>query len=234
MGDLPTHFPVPLKAIVCGEPLALSVIVMDAVSAPVVVGARWPWMVQFAPTARLVPQVLANTNEDAFAPASVMLVIVNAAVPLFVIVTDCELLEVPTVVAGKEMLVAESVTGATPVPLSAIDCGDVLALSVMVTVAFNAPAAVGAKCPWMVQFAPTARLVPQELAKTNEEAFVPVTAMLPIDRAAVPVLVIVTDCELPDRPTSTEPKERLVAERVTGGFTPVPVKAILSGDPEPV
>ena len=68
---------------------------------------------------------------------------------MFVIVTDCDALAVPTVVAGYERLLAESVTGpdATPVPLSAMLCGDVLALSVMVTAAVNAPDVLGAKCP---------------------------------------------------------------------------------------
>jgi hypothetical protein len=51
---------VPLKAMVCGEPLALSVIVIVAGRAPVVVGEKWPWMVQLAPAARLEPQLLAK------------------------------------------------------------------------------------------------------------------------------------------------------------------------------
>jgi len=95
--------------------------------------------------------------------------------------------------------------GATPVPLNAMVCGEPAVLSVIMTVAFNGPAAVGAKCPWMTQLAPTARLVPHVFAKTNEDTFVPVTAMLVIEKAAVPVLVIVTDCELLDWPSSTEP-----------------------------
>ena len=55
------YWPVPDKAIVCGEPTALPVMVTAAVSAPVAVGAKWPWMEQLAPTARVVPQVLAKT-----------------------------------------------------------------------------------------------------------------------------------------------------------------------------
>ena len=84
----------------CGEPATLSLMVTDAVSAPVVVGAKCPWMVQRAPAARLVPHALAKTNEEASAPVTVMLVIVKAAVPVLVMVIDCEALEVPTVVAG--------------------------------------------------------------------------------------------------------------------------------------
>jgi len=67
----------------------------------------------------------------------------------------------------------------------------------------------------MEQLAPAARLVPQLLANTNEEALAPVSAMLVIDRAALPVLVMVTDCELLVEPTATEPKLRLVADKVT-------------------
>lgn len=92
-------------------------------------------------------------------------------------------------------LVADSVTGdvgATPVPVNDMVCGDVAALSVIVIAAVIAPVAVGAKWPWIEQLAPTARLDPQLLEKSNCEAFVPVTAMLVIVSAAVPVLVMVT------------------------------------------
>ena len=108
-------------------------------------------------------------------------------------------------------------TFANPVPLSAMLCGEFDALSVMVTAAVRAPAAVGWKYPWMVQFAPTARLVPQLFAKTNDEAFAPVTAMLEIDSAANPVLVRVTVCEVLDEPMNTEPKDRLVADNANTG-----------------
>jgi len=47
----------------------------------------------------------------------------------------------------------------------------------------------------MEQFAPTARLVLQLFAKTNEDAFVPVTRMLVIDSAALPELVKATYCD---------------------------------------
>ena len=79
-----------------------------------------------------------------------MLPMVNAAVPVFVIVTDCDPLHVPTVVVPNERLVAESVTGVgvgAPVPLNAMVCGDPAALPVMVTAAVFAPADVGWKCP---------------------------------------------------------------------------------------
>lgn len=89
--------PVPLSAMLCGDPLALSVMVMFAVSAPVTPGAKCPWMVQLAPTARLVPQVFANTNEDASAPVTLMLEMSIVSTPVLVRVTDLDELAVPTV-----------------------------------------------------------------------------------------------------------------------------------------
>jgi len=117
------------------------------------------------------------------------------------------------------------------VPLSAILCGEFAALSTMVMAAVSGPAAAGAKCPWMLQFAPAARLVPQEFPNTNEEASVPVTLMLVMDRAWPPVLVMVMYCDAVADPTATLPNAALVVERDTTGPTPVPVSAMLCGDP---
>ena len=132
----------------CGEPDALSVIVIAAVCAPLAAGAKCPWIVQLAPTAKLVAQLFANTNEEVSAPVTEMLVIVSAAVPVLVMDTYCDALVFPTLTVPKERLVADRVTGAagaTPVPVNAMVCGDVVALSMMVMAAVMAPAAVGAK-----------------------------------------------------------------------------------------
>jgi len=226
--------PVPVKAMLCGDPEALSVIVTAALRAPPVTGAKCPWMLQLAPTATLVPQVFPNANEEASAPVTAMLVMVSVWLPVLVRVTYCDAVAVPIGDEPNERLVVESVTGKAcpvPVPLNAMDCGELVALSVMVMAAVKAPVAVGAKCPWIVQLAPTATLVPQLLAKTNDDALAPVTAMLVTDNAAVPELVSVTDWEPLDEPTFTEPKERLVADSVTGGSTPVPLNEILCGEP---
>jgi hypothetical protein len=58
--------------------------------------------------------------------------------------------------------------------------------------AVNDPAVDGTNFTWIVQFAPEARLVPQLFEIENDEAFVPVSAMLPMVSAALPVLVTVT------------------------------------------
>src|ERR1035438_5699546 len=133
----------------CGEPMALSVMVTAAVSAPNTVGVKCPWMVQFAPAARLDPQVFANTNEEAPVPVRPMLVMSRVAPPVLVKVTCCVGLCAPTFSMPNDKLVAESdaAGGVSPVPLSAIDCGEPPALSVMVTVAVRAPVVTGAKRP---------------------------------------------------------------------------------------
>jgi hypothetical protein len=87
--------------------------------------------------------------------------------------------------------------------------GDVVALSLILMVAVSAPVDAGPKWPWILQFAPTARLAPQVLAKTNEEASVPVTAVPVMDSAAVPVLVMTTVCDALAEPTFTEPNDKL-------------------------
>ena len=211
----------------------MSVIEIAADSTPVAAGVKWPWMVQLAPPATLVPQPFANTNEDASVPVTSMLVTVRGAVPVLVSVTDCDALVAPTFTVPNDRLVAERLTvgGVRPVPLREIDCGELVALSVMVMAAVMAPAFVGEKWPWMTQFAPAATLVPQLFANPNEEAFVPVTVMLVTVRVPVPVLVSVTDCDALVDPTCWVPKDKLLADRDTAGAPlPVPLKAIDCGE----
>ena len=87
-----------------------------------------------------------KTNCEALVPVTAMLEIDSAADPVLVMVTACKLLQVSTVVAANAMLVADRVTGwedAAPVPVNAMLCGELAALSVMVTAADNAPMDVG-------------------------------------------------------------------------------------------
>ena len=53
--------------------------------------------------------------------------------------------------------------GPRPVPVSAMLCGELGALSVTVMVAGSEPPVTGSKSPVMVQVAPTATLAPQVL-----------------------------------------------------------------------
>src|SRR5258705_114725 len=84
--------PVPERVTVCGLLLALSVTVIVPGWMPVVVGVNVTLMVQFAPAATDAPQVLLC----AYCVLATMLVILSAAVPVFVSVTLCAALGVST------------------------------------------------------------------------------------------------------------------------------------------
>ncbi|MDR3738273.1 MAG: hypothetical protein P4L40_04555, partial [Terracidiphilus sp.] len=83
----------------------------------------------------------------------------------------------------------------------------------------------------MMQLDPAARLVPQPFANTNAEALAPVTTMLAIASVWFPLLVSVTCCDELTNPTVSLPKERLVADKVAMGANPVPLRAMLCGEP---
>ena len=149
MVDPPGTRPVPVSAMLCGELPALSTMVTVAERPPVVAGVKWPWMVQLAPAARLVPQLLAITKEEASTPDTEMLVMDRAAPPVFVSVIDCDPEDDPTVTFPKAMALAESeaMGGLNAEPDSATVWVVLLALSVMVIAAVKVPVAVGANSP---------------------------------------------------------------------------------------
>lgn len=81
----------------------------------------------------------------------------------------------------------------TPVPDSATECGEPAALSTMLSDADSAPSALGVKTTLIVQLALAAREAGQLLDCAKSAELVPVSLMLVIDRAALPVFVRVTD-----------------------------------------
>jgi len=83
------------------------------------VGVNTTLIVQDAPTARDVPQVLVCENWLGLLPESVMPVMVTAAVPLFVTVTDWGALEVFVAWLPNDKDVGDTANGGTPTPLSA-------------------------------------------------------------------------------------------------------------------
>ena len=177
---------------------------MDAVRAPVAVGLNATLIVQFAPAAT-VPQVLVSEKSPLFAPVMATEVTESAALPLLVSVTVCGVpLVVPTGWFANASDAGDNVAAGappTPVPVRLTDCGELLALSVMVTDAVRAPFVVGLKVTLMVQPAPTAMVAPQLLVCEKSPLLVPVTAMLVLVRDAVPLLVSVTVCATLDVPT---------------------------------
>jgi hypothetical protein len=112
LADKETAVPVPLKLTLCGLLLALSVRVSEPVRLAAAVGVKVTVMVQLAPAARLVPQVLVWAKS----PLAVMLLRLKADWPVLDKVRVFGLLVVPTSLVPKLKLEADSfATGPVPV-----------------------------------------------------------------------------------------------------------------------
>ena len=104
----PEKNPVPLKAMDCGLPAVLSVMVTEAVRGPLSVGANVTVMVHLPLDGRLELHVLIWLKSLAFVPVTAKLLMVNVRVPVFVSVTVWGALKVPTAWLAKVRLVFES------------------------------------------------------------------------------------------------------------------------------
>jgi hypothetical protein len=105
---------VPLRESICGLPVALSVTESVPPKVPEAVGAKVTLTVQFAPGARVGPQVLLCPK---FALAAI-LAMLSVAVPEFVSVTGRGWLVMPTTSVPKVKLVVEKETFGEPPPNS--------------------------------------------------------------------------------------------------------------------
>jgi len=126
-----------------------------------------------------------------------MLLMVNAALPVFLMVKVCAALRVFSGWLAKASAVADKLTAgplAIPVPCNRIACGlPVLALSAMLAIALSLPAIEGWKVKLTVQLVPTARLLGgtgHVLVWVKSLLLVPVIVMLLKVSGAVPVLFI--------------------------------------------
>jgi hypothetical protein len=91
---LEAYVPVPFRLTVCGLPPPSSLILIFAILVPVAVGVNVTEIVQLALAAMLVPQVLVSEKSALFAP--LMAIPINWVLPVFVSVTFCGALAVPT------------------------------------------------------------------------------------------------------------------------------------------
>src|SRR5579872_320662 len=177
-------------------------------------------MVQLALAASVPGQLLVCAKSPLFVPASPILLIVRAEVPLFVRVIVFAVLVVPTFWLPKLRLVGLRLTaGAStlPVPLSARFCGLSGALSVKVTLALFVPVAPGVKVTLMVQDAPLLSVLGQLLVCAKSPAFVPLRAILLIFKGALPLFLSVTVCGALVVPTTWLPKLKLPGFKLTAG-----------------
>jgi hypothetical protein len=110
--------PVPVRLTVCGLPAALSETVSVAVRLPGAVGVNVTLMVQLPPAASELPQVVVSGKSPGLGPVTARLAMLKARLPLFVRVTDCAGVEVPSNWLPKVRVVAERPTSAAvPVPV---------------------------------------------------------------------------------------------------------------------
>jgi hypothetical protein len=193
----PGTVPVPLSATACGDVAALSAIVKLAERFPAIVGANVTVIVQVAAGAILLPmQVFVLLKSAPLVPATVTALTVNAAFPLLVIVIAWPALVVPIFWLANVRLTGESMTpgaSAIPRPLSATDCGESAALSVIERLAERFPAAVGVNVTVTMQVPPAAMLLPTHVfVLLKSPAWVPVTLTTLTVKAAFPLFVTVT------------------------------------------
>jgi len=176
-----------VSVIVCVLVLELSAIVTAPLTVPAVDGSKSTIMLQFAPAARDEPHELLCSK----LALTAMLLMLRATFPVFVRVTVCEALVVPTVWLPKVRLVADRLSvgvALAPVPVRLTVWALVLALSLIDNDPVTVPVVVGAKATEIVQFAPAARDEPQVLVCEK-----PLLAAMPLMlRATFPVFLRVT------------------------------------------
>jgi hypothetical protein len=132
--------PEPLRAIVCGLPLALSATVRVPLTSPLVEGSKNTPIEQLDPAARLPPQAFSTPK---LLELVVTLVMVRAALPGFVAVTVIGKPEVPTYWPGNVMLEGDNVrVGPLTTWLRLADEACVLASPEYEAVMVNVPALV--------------------------------------------------------------------------------------------
>ena len=153
--------PVPVSGTVRGLPLALSVIVMVPVRAPVAVGVNVTLIVQVIPAGSDAPHVFISAKS----PELVIEVIFRTRLPLFfsMIVLAGELVVVTSWLPKSKLVGVRTATGAfaVPVPVSVANCGLLGSTSVKTSLADSADATEGVKVTFTVHDIPAGRLAAQ-------------------------------------------------------------------------
>jgi len=99
--------PVPVKLSVCGLPVALSVMVSEALREPVADGVNVTLIVQLAPAPTLVWQLFVWAKSPEFVPLRAMLDMLREALPVFESITLCAALVEPVPCWPNVRLVGE-------------------------------------------------------------------------------------------------------------------------------
>jgi len=147
----------PIRATVGGLPEALSAIVKDAARLPTAEGVKVTVILQLSPTPSvfgLMGQFPPAAKSDAYVPENPISLIFRGTSCAFVSTTVCVALVVPSGTVPNDSSIGNRVTGATPVPVKAADCGLLDALSVTFSVAVQLPIIDGVNTTVMLQLCP--------------------------------------------------------------------------------
>ena len=198
----------------------MSVMVRVPVLLPTAVGLKVTLTVQLEEAERLAPQVFVSEKS----PLMLTPLMLSAAAPVFLSVTLCALLLVPTGSDEKVSEVAERLaTGPLPVPVRLMVWVAGLALSVRVTEPVRVPVAVGLKVTLIEQEEDAATLDPQVFVSEK----LPLAVVLVMLRGTLAVFLRVTLCALLLEPIACAANVKDVAERLATGTAPVPLRLIV-------
>jgi len=189
--------PVPVSVALCGEPVALSVMLMEAAYVDVEAGVKVSERVQVEEAARVVPQVVVSAKSEGLAPPSTMALMVRLALPMLERVRVWVSAVVPTLVVGNASAEGDreamGTGAAVPVPLRATVWMEVAALSMRLSDAVRVVAESGVNVIAIAQDDREASIAPQVLvvmAKSVE--LTPAIEMALILSVAVPGFESVT------------------------------------------
>jgi hypothetical protein len=212
--------PVPVSETVRGLPLALSVIVMVPLRAPVAVGVNVTLIVQFMLAGTDAPHVFVSAKS----PEAVIEVIFSARLPLLVsvIIFAGELVVVTSWLPKFKLVGATTATGAlaVPVPVSVANWALLGSTSVNTSLAISVAATEGVNVTLTLHEAPAARLAPHvfdEIAKSVAATggAVATIAMFVMASAVELLFVNMIVCGAVVAPTSCVPKSTLVGDTAT-------------------
>ena len=147
----PVSTPLPDRLTICGLVLALSVMVRLPVLVPSVVGVNVTEIVQLDPDASVFGERGQVVDDSAKSPEVEIAEIVSGVDWPFFRVIFVGLLVLPGCCPENVTLPGVTLTGSTPVPDKATDCGLFDALWVTVSVPLRVPAAIGANAMDTVQ-----------------------------------------------------------------------------------
>jgi len=201
--------PKPLRATLCGEPVALSAIFRAALRLPAPPGVNTSDTLQLAPVANVEPQVFALVVKSVeFTPENVKPLKETPAPDGLLRITLCAVPLAPTIIDPKLKAPGATVSvGAVPVPDKAAVCGELPAESVKLRTAERAPNPEGVNVNDTLQLDPVASDEPQVFAAIEKSAeLTPVSAIPLISALAPDALLSVTLCCALFTPVTSDPK----------------------------